>query len=68
MVRYFNYVLLEQFIKNVYHSLEYNRSWESARNRFLRTLFKNLSLYHLDKEIISNFKRGAVAESELEYL
>lgn len=68
MVRYFNYVLLEQFIKNIYHSLEYNRSWESARNRFLRTLFKNLSLYHLDKDIISKFKRGAVAESELEYL
>ncbi|KAK4023403.1 hypothetical protein OUZ56_008815 [Daphnia magna] len=44
---------------------EYNRSWESARNRFLRTLFKNLSLYHLDKDIISNFKRGAVAERHL---
>ncbi|KAI9555843.1 hypothetical protein GHT06_018360 [Daphnia sinensis] len=44
---------------------EYDRSWESARNRFLRTLFKNLTRYDLDPEIISKFQRGAVAERHL---
>ncbi|XP_059352204.1 uncharacterized protein LOC130688185 isoform X2 [Daphnia carinata] len=43
----------------------YNRTWESAKNRFLRTLFKNLTLYRLNPEIISKFECGAVAERHL---
>jgi|688.fasta_scaffold591043_1 hypothetical protein len=43
--------------------LEQNRSWESAKNRFLRTIFKNLHKFRLSADIIKKFERGAVVQS-----
>ncbi|XP_046437261.1 uncharacterized protein LOC124188577 isoform X1 [Daphnia pulex] len=44
---------------------KYNRSWESAKNRFLRNIFKNLGKFNLSPDIVKKFKHGAVVERNL---
>ena len=45
--------------------LAYNRTWESAKNRFIKTILKNLQKYCLEKDVVEKFKLGAVAVSKL---
>lgn len=44
-------------------SSAYSRTWESAKNRYLRTIVKDLSRYRLEEGIIRKIQNGLVAQS-----
>lgn len=45
--------------------LENGRTWESAKNRYLRTIVRNLSRYRLKEETVEHIKAGLVEDSKL---
>jgi len=44
---------------------DYQRTWESAKNRFRKTIMKDLTKYELEDEIIQKFRDGAIAERNM---
>jgi len=44
---------------------DYRRTWESAKNRFLKNILKNIHNYKINPEIVQKFRDGAVADRHM---